>query len=548
MKSEIPLNPYDSCRLLAINLYSYVENPFTSDSYFNYEKFSKHVRIAQKLMDDLIDLEIEKLDLIIKKIESDPEPDYIKNVELNLWKNIRKNAINGRRTGLGITAEGDMLAALNIIYGTKEATKFSTDIHKRLAIEAYKSSIDMAKDRGCFKIFKYENEKGNFINRIMSELPEEYLKMWKLSGRRNIALLTIAPTGTTSLMTQTTSGIEPVFMVAYKRRRKTDDPSKCVFKDEIGDMWEEYNVFHPKFKIWYNINHPNGKKIENLTDGELEEYVKLSPYYKATSGDVDHYEKVIMQGEIQKWVDHSISVTVNLPKDVTQDVVSDLYKLAWKNGCKGLTIYRDGSRSGVLVNKTEEKKVVDNFSDNHAPKRPKRLKGEIHRFQNNLEKWIAVVGIKDGRPYELFTGRLQNGLSELPVNIKECEVVKKVSTDERGNKLKQYNVEYIDANGNKQVYENINKTFNPEFWNYGKLISGILRHGMPLVKALELIESLSFSEEHINSWKNGVIRVIKRYIKDGEKSKGECPVCGGEDFEFKEGCLMCTGCSWSKCS
>jgi len=549
---EIPLCPYDSCRLTVLNLYGYVVNPFTENAYFNWDLFKKDVIKAQRYMDDIIDLEIEKIDKIIEKIDSDPEDEFIKIYEKNLWIKIKEMTIKGRRTGLGVTAEGDMLAALGLTYGTDEGNDFCVEVHKTLKLEAYRSSVIMAKERGAFPVYNSELEDNNpFINRIKNEDIDLYTMMQKY-GRRNIALLTIAPTGTTSLMTQTTSGIEPVFLPAYMRRRKINPQEKNVrvdFVDPEGQSWMEYPVFHHKFEIWLKTKGYNIEEVKNMTKTQLDEIVKISPYYKATSNDVDWVKKVEMQGRIQEHVDHSISVTVNLPKDTTEEIVAKVYETGWRSGCKGLTIYRDGSRSGVLIsNKSDNKKNVETFSDNHAPKRPKRLKGEIHRFQNNLEKWIAVVGIKDGRPYELFTGRLQNGLSELPISIKECEVVKKVSIDKNGKKLKRYDIEYVDANGNKQVYEGINKTFNPEFWNYAKLISGILRHGMPLVKALELIESLSFSEEHINSWKNGVIRVIKRYIKDGEKSKGECPVCGGEDFEFKEGCLMCTGCGFSKCS
>lgn len=549
---EIPLCPYDSCRLTVLNLYGYVVNPFTENAYFDWDLFKKDVIKAQRYMDDIIDLEIEKIDKIIEKIDSDPEDEFIKIYEKNLWIKIKEMTIKGRRTGLGVTAEGDMLAALGLTYGTDEGNDFCVEVHKTLKLEAYRSSVIMAKERGAFPVYNSELEDNNpFINRIKNEDIDLYTMMQKY-GRRNIALLTIAPTGTTSLMTQTTSGIEPVFLPAYMRRRKINPQEKNVrvdFVDSEGQSWMEYPVFHHKFETWLKIKGYNIEEVKNMTKTQLDEIVKTSPYYKATSNDVDWVKKVEMQGRIQEHVDHSISVTVNLPKDTTEEIVAKVYETGWRSGCKGLTIYRDGCRSGVLIsNKSDNKKNVETFSDNHAPKRPKRLKGEIHRFQNNLEKWIAVVGIKDGRPYELFTGRLQNGLSELPISIKECEVVKKVIIDKNGKKLKRYDIEYVDANGNKQVYEGINKTFNPEFWNYAKLISGILRHGMPLVKALELIESLSFSEEHINSWKNGVIRVIKRYIKDGEKSKGECPVCGGEDFEFKEGCLMCTGCGFSKCS
>ena len=547
---EIPLCANDSCRLLSLNLFGYVVNPFTKNSYFNWDLFESDIIKAQRYMDDIIDLEIEKIDKILEKIKSDPEDDFIKIYETNLWENIKKKTILGRRTGLGVTAEGDMLAALNLIYGTNEATNFSEKIHKFIKLNAYKSSIILAKERGAFPIYNHEKEKDNpFLKRIMEEDSVLYSDMLKY-GRRNIALLTIAPTGSVSIMTQTTSGIEPVFNTVYMRRRKINPQeknSKIDFVDDEGVAWVEYPVFHHNFELWLKTNGYDVELIKSMTITEINEIIKKSPYYKATSNDVDWLEKVKMQGAIQKHVDHSISVTVNLPEHISEDIVSKVYETGWKSGCKGITVYRDGSRSGVLVN-------IDNkntFKENHAPKRPKRLKGEIHRFQNNLEKWIAVVGLKNDRPYEIFTGKLQNGLSYLPNNIKECEVVKNIFEIEEDGKLvkkKRYDIEYFDNDGNKLVHTELNHAFNPEFWNYAKFISGVLRHGMPIVYVYELIDSLNFKEDHINTWKNGVGRVIKKYIKDGEKGKGCCPNCGSCDgLHYVEGCLVCKSCGNSKC-
>jgi ribonucleoside-diphosphate reductase alpha chain len=551
---EIPLCPNDSCRLLAINLYGYVLNPFTKDARFDWELFKKHAVIAQRYMDDIIDLELEKIDAILAKIKSDPEDEFIKLYEINLWEEIKKMTTKGRRTGLGVTAEGDMLAALGLRYGSNEATDFSEEVHETLKMCAYESSMIMAKERGAFPIYDWKLEKDNpFILRIKEKNPSLYEAM-KRNGRRNIALLTIAPTGTVSLMTQTTSGIESVFSVFYKRRRKINPQEKDVridFVDDEGIAWMEYPVFHHKFETWLEENGYNVGLVKTMTTAQIDELVAKSPYYKATANDVDWVKKVEMQGRIQRHVDHSISVTVNLPKDVSEDVVSKVYEAAWRSGCKGCTVYRDESRSGVLV--TNEKKE-DKFHEIHAPKRPKRLKGEIHRFQNNLEKWIAVVGLKDGRPYEIFTGKLENGLSYLPSSVKECEVVKNIfeveEADETGKMVKvrkkRYDIEYIDADGVKQVHTGLNHLFNPEFWNYAKLISGIMRHGMPVLYLYELIESLNFKEDYINTWKNGVARVIKKYIKDGEKGRDKCPDCGNT-LEFKEGCLVCMSCGHSKC-
>lgn len=553
---EIPLCPNDSCRLLAVNLFGYVINPFTKDSAFDWDLFIKDVAIAMRYMDDIIDLEIEKIDAILLKIKTDPEDEFIKLYEINLWEKIKEKTIQGRRTGFGVTGEGDMLAALGFTYGTDKATDFSEHVHETLKLNAYSSSVTMAKERGAFPIYDAKREVNNpFILRIKEKEPVLYERMVKY-GRRNIALLTIAPTGTASLMTQTTSGIEPVFLPFYLRRRKINPQEKDVrvdFTDEEGVAWQEYPVFHHKFEMWLEINGYNIGEIKSMPkeqfDKSISEIIKKSPYYKATSNDVDWVKKVEMQGRVQKHIDHSISVTVNLPKDVSEEIVAKVYETGWKSGCKGITVYRDGSRSGVLIANNEKKDVE--FHENHAPKRPKRLKAEIHRFQNNLEKWVAVVGLKDGRPYEIFTGLVHNGISTLPLNVKDCEVVKNVfdDKDDEGNpiKVKRYDLEYINNEGVKQVYMRLNQAFDPEYWNYAKFISGVLRHGMPLKYAYQLIDSLNFKEDNINTWKNGVARTIKKYVKDGEKVKGKCFACGGEDLEFSEGCLICRNCGSSKC-
>ena len=543
---EIPLCPYDSCRLLAINLFSYVTDPFTPEARFRWELFKSDVIIAMRYMDDIIDLELEKIDAIIAKIKADPEDELIKLYELNLWERIREKAIEGRRTGLGVTAEGDMLAAIGLRYGTDEATDFSEEVHKQLKLNAYKSSAIMAKERGAFPIFDFEREKNNpFIERIKQEDFEVWVMMQHY-GRRNISLLTIAPTGTVSLETQTTSGIEPVFLPVYKRRRKINPQEKDVridFVDEEGIAWMEYQVFHHHFETWLRVNNYDVDVVRSMSDDQVDEIVKKSPYYKATSNDVDLVNKVEMQGRIQKHVDHSTSVTVNLPEDVDEETVAKVYETGWRSGCKGITVYRDGSRSGVLLANKEKEEV---YKENHAPKRPKRLKGEIHRFQNNLEKWIAVVGIKDDIPYEIFTGKLENGLKDLPSSVKECEVVKNI-VEIDGKRRKRYDIEYVDNQGEKHIHPGLNHAFNPEYWNYAKFISGVMRHRMPLKYIYELIDSLTFSEDHINTWKNGVGRVIKRFIKDGEKGSGVCPECGSENLEYKGGCLVCMSCGNSKC-
>ena len=546
---EIPLCPYDSCRLLAINLYSYVENPFTKDAKFNYELFRKHVGLAQRIMDDIIDLELEKIELIMEKIESDPENEEVKGSERHLWEKIYDKSSKGRRTGVGITAEGDMIAAMGLTYGTPEATYFSTDIHKNIAIEAYRSSVQMAKERGAFAIYDTEREKNNpFVNRIKSVDPALYEEMAQY-GRRNIACLTIAPTGTTSLMTQTTSGIEPVFMPVYKRRRKVNPNDTNVhvdFVDETGDSFEEYIVYHPKFLTWMKVNNIDTKK--RYTQQEIDALVQQSPYYKATANDVDWREKVRMQGSIQKWVDHSISVTINLPNDVSEDLVNELYVEAWRSGCKGCTVYRDGSRAGVLIATSDKK---DNKKDcNCEPPvvtevRPKSLDCDVVRFQNNKEKWVAFVGLLDGYPYEIFTGVLddEDGIA-LPKTVVKGHIIKNI--DDEG--IKRYDFQFENRRGYKTTIEGLSEKFNKEYWNYAKLISGVLRYRMPLTNVIKLVNQLSLGNENINTWKNGVERALKKYIQDGTEAKGQkCPVCGHESLVYQEGCLICKDCGASRC-
>ncbi|MCT4615669.1 MAG: adenosylcobalamin-dependent ribonucleoside-diphosphate reductase [Marinifilaceae bacterium] len=538
---EIPLCPYDSCRLLAINLYSYVENPFTPQAKFNYVLFKKHVALAQRIMDDIIDLELEKIDKILEKIDSDPEEDEIKRVERNLWANIRNKAEEGRRTGVGITAEGDMVAALGLQYGTEKATDFSENVHKTIAIEAYRSSVNMAKERGSFKIFNPELEKNNpFILRLKEADGDLYKEMVK-HGRRNIACLTIAPTGTTSLMTQTTSGIEPVFLPVYKRRRKVNPNDKNVrvdFVDEVGDSFEEFIVFHHKFVTWMEANGIDATK--NFTNAEIDELVKKSPYYKATSNDVDWVQKVRMQGRVQKWVDHSISVTVNLPNDVSEELVGQLYVEAWKSGCKGCTVYRDGSRSGVLVSndsKDEDKTMPE--------KRPTELEAEVVRFQNNKEKWIAIIGLFQGKPYEIFTGIQddEEGIL-LPKSVNKGIIIKRKNV-EGGTR---YDFQFCNKRGFKTTFEGLSYKFDKEYWNYAKLISGVLRHGMPIEQVVNLVSGLQLDSENINTWKNGVERALKKYIPNGTKAKGmSCTSCGSEHIIYQEGCLICQSCGNSKC-
>jgi len=539
---EIPLCPYDSCRLLAINLFNYVEQPFKEGAKFNFEKFKKHVQYAQRIMDDIIDIEVEKIDAIIKKIENDPEDYEVKRVEHNLWKNIRHKALEGRRTGVGITAEGDMLAALGLRYGSENAVDFSEEIHKTIALEAYRSSVEMAKDRGPFDIFEAEKEKDNpLINRLREQDPQLYEDMTKF-GRRNISLLTIAPTGTTSLMTQTSSGIEPVFMPVYKRRRKvnpSDSESNISYVDETGDSWEEYNVFHHKFMDWLITKGYDPKEVKEFNDEEIDKLVAQSPYYKASSNDVDWVSKVKMQGRIQKWVDHSISVTINLPEKATEELVNELYVTAWNSGCKGVTVYREGSRAGVLISNKEKKEEQQNI------KRPRILDAEVIRFKNGEEDWISFVGLKDGRPYEIFTGLADEEVLPIPKSVTKGRIIK--VKKEQGNS--RYDFQYTDKFGYDNTLGGISHMFNKEFWNYAKLISGVLRHGMPLPDVVNLVSSLRLNNENINTWKIGVERALKRYIPDGTKArKGtKCDNCESENLIYQEGCLICQDCGFSKC-
>lgn len=547
---EIPLCAYDSCRLLAINLFSYVVNPFTADAYFDFDLFKKHVAIAQRMMDDIIDLELEKIDTIIQKIDEDPEDAEVKRIERNLWIEIRKKADEGRRTGVGITAEGDMLAALNIRYGSEEGNKFSENIHKTLALAAYRSSVEMAKERGAFAIYDAKRELNNpFALRIKEADPELYNDMQEY-GRRNIALLTIAPTGSTSILSQTTSGIEPVFMPVYKRRRKVNPNDKDVrvdFIDEVGDSWEEYVVFHHKFKMWMEVNGIDSSK--NYSQDEINVLIEKSPYYKATSNDVDYISKVEMQGAIQKWVDHSISVTINVPNDVTEELVGQLYMKAWEVGCKGVTVYRDGSRSGVLISndKKEEKKTekATETQVSFPTKRPQVLEADVVRFQNNKEKWIAFIGKIEDQPYEIFTGLAddEDGIL-IPRWVNEGFIIK--NRDEKGNT--RYDFQYVNQRGYKTTIEGLSYRFDPEFWNYAKLISGTLRHGMKIENVVDLINSLQLDNESINTWKNGVARALKRFVPDGTEANGQkCSNCSSTNLMYQEGCLTCKDCGSSKC-
>ncbi len=544
---EIPLCPYDSCRLIAINLFSYVENPFTKHAKFDFALFKKHIVAAQRIMDDIIDLELEKIDTILQKIDADPELDEVKATERNLWINIKRKAEEGRRTGIGITAEGDMLAALGIQYGSEAGNAFSLEVHKTIAIEAYRASVHLAKERGAFAIFDSEREKNNpFIQRLKEADSQLYYEMLEY-GRRNIALLTIAPTGTTSLMTQTTSGIEPVFLPVYKRRRKVNPNDKDVridFVDEVGDSWEEYVVFHHRFKQWMEVNGIDASK--NFSQEAINDLIKQSPYYKATSNDVDWLSKVSMQGAIQKWVDHSISVTINLPNDVSEDLVGELYLKAWEVGCKGVTVYRDGSRSGVLVSNDDKKeKTSKDLLTPFPVKRPQVLEADVVRFQNNKEKWIAFIGIIEEKPYEIFTGLTddEDGIL-IPRWVNNGLIIK--NRTENGSS--RYDFQYENKRGYKTTIEGLSHKFNPEFWNYAKLISSTLRHGMPIDKIVDLINSLQLDSASINTWKNGVGRALKRYVADGTQVKGHtCDSCKSENLIYQEGCLTCKDCGSSKC-
>ncbi|MBO4826250.1 MAG: adenosylcobalamin-dependent ribonucleoside-diphosphate reductase [Prevotella sp.] len=558
---EIPLCPYDSCRLLSINLYSYVENPFTKDASFDFDLFRSHVAKAQRLMDDIVDLELEKIEQIMAKVKADPQNEEVKQAEYHLWEKIQRKSGMGRRTGVGITAEGDMIAAMGLRYGTQEATDFSVEVHRTLALAAYGSSVQMAKERGAFEIYDAQREEKNpFVLRLKDADPQLYADMKKY-GRRNIACLTIAPTGTTSLMTQTTSGIEPVFMPVYKRRRKVNPGDAGVhvdFTDEVGDCYEEYIVYHPKFMEWMRINGLDTEK--RYSQDEIDSLVAQSPYYKATANDVDWLMKVKMQGAIQKWVDHSISVTVNLPNDVDEALVNRLYVEAWQSGCKGCTIYRDGSRAGVMISASKKEKKKENNEGNEMPTaedrvpckhpevtevRPQVLECDVVRFQNNKEKWVAFVGLLQGYPYEIFTGLQddEEGIM-LPKSVTKGKIIKQVNADGS----KRYDFQFENKRGYKTTVEGLSEKFNPEYWNYAKLISGVLRYRMPIEHVIKLVSSLQLKSESINTWKNGVERALKKYVSDGTEAKGQkCPVCGHETLVYQEGCLICKNCGASRC-
>ena len=543
---EIPLCPYDSCRLLALNLLSYVDQPFTKEASFNFTLFKEHVAKAMHLMDDIIDLELEKVDLIINKIAADPEDQDVRRVEAELWQKIKDMALKGRRTGLGITAEGDMLAALGMRYGSEEAIDFAVTVHRTLAVEAYRASVNMAKERGAFAVYNSAKELNNpMIARIREADPELYAEMEKY-GRRNIAMLTIAPTGTTSLMSQTTSGIEPVFRPVYKRRRKINPSDKeqvAMHIDETGEKFIEYYVYHHQFVKWLEINGYDTSRLQSISEEELDKWLEASPYHKATANDIDWVAKVKMQGAIQKWVDHSISVTVNLPNDVSEELVADVYRTAWESGCKGITVYRDGCRTGVLLDVKSKDKKEGNCTSSSSIRRPESIPADIVRFKNGSEDWIAFVGIQNDRPYEIFTGKIEEDAMYIPRKITKGWIIK--VREEDGSK--RYDFQYADRYGYINTIGGISRLFDEEFWNYAKLISGVLRHGMPIDKVVHLIDGLHLNSESINTWKNGVQRALKQYIADGTRSKGKCPQCGQEEMAYQNGCLTCMSCGYSKC-
>jgi ribonucleoside-diphosphate reductase alpha chain len=543
---EIPLCPYDSCRLIAINLYSFVQDPFTPQATFDVEAFQTHVNMAQRIMDDIVDLELEKIAQILEKINADPEDEEVKRTERLLWEKIQDKCIKGRRTGVGITGEGDMLAALGLVYGTDPATEFAVNVHKTLALSAYRASVEMAKERGAFPIYDAQREAANpFVLRIKEADPALYAEMAQ-HGRRNIALLTIAPTGTTSLMTQTTSGIEPAFMVSYKRRRKVnanDRKVKVDFVDEVGDAWEEYNVFHHKFITWLEANGHDPKAVAGYDQAQLGALIAQTPYHQATSNDVDWVAKVHMQGAIQRWVDHSISVTVNVPHDISEEMVAKIYQTGWESGCKGMTIYRDGSRSGVLISNDKKKKKGTEFAETHAPKRPDKLEADVVRFTNDTEHWVSVIGLLNERPYEIFTGPARESFSVLK-SVDQGWVIKE--RDEQGKT--RYDFQYVDGDGYRTTIEGLSRTFDQEYWNYAKLISGVLRHGMPLQHVVHMVGNLHLDAASLNTWKNGVVRALKKYIPDGTAPVDTvCPECGDDSLVFQEGCLTCKSCGHSKC-
>lgn len=543
---EIPLCPYDSCRLLAINLFSYVDNPFTPEARFDTELFRQHAQMAQRVMDDIIDLELEKIEQILTKIDKDPEPEFVKATERELWLKIRAKCLQGRRTGIGITAEGDMLAGLGIRYGSEESLDFCENLHRTLALAVYRGSVNLARERGAFPIYDTNREAANpFIQRLAEADPALYKDMVKY-GRRNIALLTIAPTGTTSLMTQTTSGLEPVFRIAYKRRKKVnpnDKNARITFTDEVGDAWEDYNVFHIPFKQWLQAKGYDPAAVEKLPETELNAIIEQSPWYRATAEDVDWVNKVHLQGRVQKWVDHSISVTVNVPEEATEELIEKIYRTGWEAGCKGMTVYREGSRSGVLVSDKKKEEKKDTFIETAAPKRPKVLDAMVVTFMNNDERWVAVVGLYQDRPYEIFTGRAVDSFSVL-TQVQKGKVIKI-----KENGRNRYDFQYEDKDGYKVTIEGLSRTFNKEYWNYARLISGILRHGMPLPYVVEVVNNLNLETASLNNWKNGVVRALRKFIPDGtEPSHNTCPSCKTDNLVYQEGCLHCKNCGHSECN
>lgn len=542
---EIPLCPYDSCRLLAINLYSYVDQPFTDESRFDFEKFKKHARYAQRLMDDILDMELEKIEGILEKIDNDPEPSVVKATERDLWLKIREKCRAGRRTGIGITAEGDTLAALGIRYGSEESLDFCENLHRTMALEVYRGSVTLARERGAFPIYDTAREAANpFVRRLREADPALYDEMAQY-GRRNIALLTIAPTGTTSLMTQTTSGLEPVFRISYKRRRKVnpnDKNARVTFTDEVGDSWEDYHVFHIPFKKWLKIKGYDAAKVENMEEEELQSIIRQSPWYRASAEDVDWVSKVHLQGRVQKWVDHSISVTVNVPENATEELIEKIYLTGWEAGCKGMTVYREGSRSGVLISDKKEEKP-DSFAETVAPKRPRELDAVVFSFMNKEERWVAVIGMLAGKPYEIFTGRAVDSFSVLT----QVSAGKVLKTKENGKN--RYDFQYTDKDGYKVTIEGLSRTFNKEYWNYARLISGVLRHGMPLPYVVDMVENLNLESASLNNWKNGIVRALRKFIPDGTTpSHNNCPKCNTDSLVYQEGCLHCKNCGHSECA
>ena len=533
--SEIAMQGGDSCRLIALNLYNFVDNPFTKDASFRMEDFYKATYEGQRLMDDLVDLETEAIERILNKVDADDEPENIKMVEKETWELLLKTGKEGRRTGLGFTALADMVAALGMAIDSDEAIAMVESMMKEKCRAEFDSSIDMSLSRGSFVGFDSKIEKtSEFVQMLEKELPDVYERMMKF-GRRNISISTVAPTGTLSMLAQTSSGIEPVFMTHYKRRRKLneqDRDAKVDFIDDSGDKWQEFNVYHHNLKTWMEVT------------GETD--ISKSPYAGSTAPEINWNKRVEMQAAVQKYVTHSISSTINLPNDVSLDEVSNIYLESWKQGTKGITVYRDGSRSGVLVSADEKKDAVlenSEFRETKAPARPKRLDAKVVRFQNNKEKWIAVVGLLNGRPYEIFTGKTED-VFNMPAAVEYGWIIK----NKREDGSSQYDFQYEDKEGYKVTMGGLSRSFDKEFWNYAKLISGVLRHGMPLHYVVDLIGKMNLYDENINTWKSGVVRALKTFIANGTTvSDHTCGECGDEGLVYEEGCLKCVSCGYSKC-